>query len=272
MNLKIRIIIGLIWFVLIYPAGFAGWIITEKIYHSDLKEEELQVVYFENNCIKQVEEDLATIFDLDQNTIIFLKPDLKIYWKGSIDEYKNALKLFLEGVLKEQLKSTPEDQKESTQKMFENMIRLIENPDEIVYDPVDIFIKPTRDNKKVFKYNTDKYQVWINGILKEELWVSEDVNVFEKFDLYKFHNFIDQIGIAVFDDLNYQSSNQYISLLKKGYPMLVKEFEIGYHTIIEVVNIEKKDLPASEFLPPASFNEVPLFKLGIFDQENNNQF
>lgn len=243
----------------------AGWIIKEKIYDTDNKEITNQIVFIQDNKIKQVGEDFTTVFNLDDNTITLYRPEIRIYWKGTVDEYKREMHETYEIMMKMELEKIPSDQQESAEEMFKKMMKVMENPDLTTEPSMDVLIRQTADNENIAGYNSSKYQVFINGILKEDIWVSEEVNVSEDLDIRKFYHQVYQLSGGFRDDFEYQSGAQYIQLIEKGYFLRSKDYQYGFQTITEVTEITEKDLPESEFDIPAGYKKVSLPDLGIFN-------
>ena len=249
-------------FLLILP-GRAGWILKVKHYHSDNEEETSKVVYFQENVIKIVEADLTTIYDLDHNVLTFLKPQIRMYWKGNLDEYRNEVNETLQLMINMEVEKLPDDQKEEARNMLETMIRIMECPD--TASSLDIFIRETGESEVVLGYETSKYQVFLNGVITEDLWIPSDLDVSADLDLGKLLVLLSQLRTGFENELLYQTTEDYCNLIENKYILRSKEYHTGYQTINEVIEIREEQLTESEFLPPDGYKPVSLSELGIIN-------
>ena len=74
--------------------SIAGWVITQKSYDSDQGEVSalIETVYIEDDRMKIVQDDMVTVFNLNDETITLMNPVKKVYWKGTIADYKTDIK------------------------------------------------------------------------------------------------------------------------------------------------------------------------------------
>lgn len=258
---RIQIIL-LVLFILILP-GRAGWVLKVKQYHSDTEEEISKEVYFQENVIKIVEADLTTIYDLNQNVLTFLKPQIQMYWKGNLGEYRNEVKETLLLMINIEVEKLPDDKKEEARKMLETMMRIMESPD--TASSLDIFIRETGENEEILGYETRKYQVFLNGVITEDLWIPTDLDISADLDLGKLLVLLSQLRTGFENELLYQTTIDYRNIIDKKYLFRTTEYHTGYQTVNEVVEIRKEQFNESEFLPPDGYKPVSLSVLGIIN-------
>ena len=254
---------ALLLFIILLTNGHAGWVLTVKHYHSDTEAETNKVVYFQENRIKLVEEDLTTIFDLNQNIIAFLKPQIQMFWKGSLENYRKEVQETLELMINIEVEKLPEEQQEEARKMFETMMRIMESPD--TSSSIDIFIRETGEKENILGYDTYKYQVFINGVITEDLWIPRDLDVSDDLDLGKYLLLLSELSPCFDNELFHQTTEEYNRIIEGKYIFRTKEYNVGYQTVSEVVEIQKKQLNESEFLPPPGYKPVTLSELGIIN-------
>ena len=267
---KFLIIIAII--LLINIQASAGWIITQRSYDSDEGVETalIETVYLQNNIMKVVQPEMVTMFDLNKETIIVISPEKKVYWTGKVTDYKNEIKEAMQSAMEEQLKNAREEQKEMIRKMYQGMIESIDNPSKFAGEEpeeYDLQIEKTNEKERLAGHIAVKYQVSVNGSLKEEAWLSESNKAHNEFDINKFYNifgdFTSQAGIVAF----YQNHEEYIEFAKKGFPLKSINYFGGYESISEVTDLKKSNIEASEFIPPSDYKKVSLVEIGLDEQE-----
>ncbi|MFC2104228.1 DUF4412 domain-containing protein [Bacteroidota bacterium] len=250
----------------------AGWVITQQSYDSDEGVETalIETIYLQDNIMKIVQPEMVTMFNLNTETITLMSPIKKVYWTGEITDYKKEIIEAMQTAMEEQLKNAQEEQKEMIRKMYQGMIEGIENPSKFAGEEPEEYelqIEKTGEKERIAEHTAYKYQITVNGSLKEEAWLSESSRPHKEFDLNKFYDvfgeFTSQAGTSSF----YQNDNNYIEFAKKGFPLKSINYYGGYESISEVTNLEKEDIDASEFTPPADFQKVSLVEMGLGEQE-----
>jgi hypothetical protein len=250
----------LFFFILILPVR-AGWELKIKSSHSDSDEGIPHLVYFQDNVIKVVEAELTTIFDLNDNVLTFIKPQIHMFWKGNLDEYRKEVHETLELMIKMEVDKLPDDQKEEGRKILESMIRIMENPDTLSF--MDILTRETGEIEEIGGYETRKYQFFLNGVITEDLWIARDLDVSEDLDMGKYLLLLSQLRTGFENELLYQTTEEYYQIIQNTYVLRSREYHTGYQTVKEVIEIQEKDLDKSVFLPPENYKPVSLSELGI---------
>ena len=269
---KLKLIILVTIALLLQIQANAGWIITQRSYDSDEGVETalIETVYLQNNIMKVVQTDMVTMFDLNNETITLMSPVKKVYWTGNIANYKEEIKKAMRSAMDEQLINAREEQKEMIRKMYQGMIESIDDPSKFAGEEpeeYDLQIEKTDEKERLAGRIAIKYQVLVNGSLKEEAWLSESNKAHNEFDISKFYiifgEFTSQAGTSAF----YQSNKKYIEFAKKGFPLKSVNYFGGYESISEVTSLEKENIDASEFIPPADYKKVSLVEIGLDEQE-----
>ena len=239
----------------------AGWVLKVKTYYADSEEATSKTIYFQNNVIKVVEPQLTTIYDLNQSLLTFLKPQIQMYWKGHLEDYRDELNETLQMMIDIEVSKLPDNQKEEARKMLETMLRIMENPD--TTSSLDISIRETGESETILDYKTRKYQVFLNGVITEDLWIPDDFDVSQDLDFGKFLICLSHLRTGFENELLYQTSPAYRAIIEDTYILRTKEYHAGYQTIKEVTNIQETELNDSEFLPPEGYKPASLSELGI---------
>jgi len=270
MKQKFLLILTLVLLINMYAN--AGWVITQRTYDSDEGVESalIETIYLQSNMMKIVREDMITIFDLNKETMTLMSPEKKFYWTGNIANYKEEIKGAMKLAMEEQLKNASGEQKEMIRKMYQGMMESIDDPSKFADEEpeeYDLEIEKTDQKERIAGHLATKYQVKVNGSLKEEDWLSESNRAHSEFDINKFYtvfgDFSKQAGTAAF----YESNETYMEFAKKGFPLKSINYYGGYETISEITKLEKSDINQKEFNPPTDYKKVSLVEIGLEEQE-----
>jgi hypothetical protein len=246
----------------------AGWIITQRNYDSDEGVESAitETVYLQDNIMKVVQANMITMFDLNKETMTIMSPVNKVYWTGNVASYKVEIKATMKTAMDEQLAKASPEQKEMIRKMYHGMMESIDNPSKFAGEEpeeYDLEIEKTGEKERVAGKLAVKYTIKVNGSLKEEAWLSESDRANSVFDINKFYSvfsdFISQAGTVSF----YQADEKYKEFSKKGFPLKTINYNGGYESISEVVNLEKESIDNTEFEIPSDFTKVNLAEVGL---------
>ncbi|OFX88210.1 MAG: hypothetical protein A2W99_10260 [Bacteroidetes bacterium GWF2_33_16] len=263
-------------FITIISFGYsahAGWIITQRTYDSDegIAMASVETVYLQDNIMKVTHKDIITIFDLNKELITLISPAKNVYWTGNITTYKTDMKSGLKQVMDEQLKAVAPEQREMMKKMFEGMIAAVDDPSKAIENKpknYSLEIKKTKESARIAGYSAVKYQVLVNGALKEEAWLSESSRAHDEFDIYKFYglfsDFTAQSGTMEY----YQMHEKYLEFARKGFPLKSVNYYGGYETISEVTKLDKEKIDLSVFAVPDGYRKASLMEIGLTTEPN----
>jgi hypothetical protein len=261
----------LLLLIAVISLGFtaqAGWVITQRTYDSDegTGAATIEKVYLEDNVMKVVSNEVITIFDLNKELVSIISPAKKIYWSGNVAGFKSEMKAGIKQVMDEQLKNVAPEQREMMKKMFEGMIAAIDDPSKSTENKPKNYtleINKTKENGRIAGYSAVKYQIKVNGEIKEEAWLSESSRAHDEFDINKFYNlfkdFTAQAGTTEF----YQTNEKYLEFSRLGFPLKSVNYYGGYETISEVTQLDKQKLEPSVFEIPAGYKKVNLIEIGL---------
>jgi len=255
-RLKIFILIlNLIVGVLPYPA-IAGWIITGR--YIDTEGNTILKKYFiEGDDVKVERYNLIYSFNLKTEQIILVDPINLLYVKTDFKSYVAKLKEMRAQNLKALLSIIPESEKDSLELKYKTSI------DEMFYLSQNIIegmsIIQTSDSMRFLGYQSAKYNISINGLKKEELIISAEVNIFQNSDARKFLSFIYLLEPED-KTINYQATDLYRETFGEGTVLRRFIFDGGFRTEWQINLIEKKEIPDYEFFKPDLCKELTLDK------------
>lgn len=217
--------------------ALAGLVMEQVNYQQGSNDKQKVTIYVQGNKFKQVENggpfSPAVIFDLDSGDIMFVNDEKKLFIILNRNEYLK----YIESVI-------------------------VENKD-VATSSRNVSLKKTDETATLAGYSSRKYEIYDNGKLQSEYWVSSDAGFSQELDMDKMSKLMNEVkrisqnvgGSASISDNEYKIFEE---LYKDGYPM-----KTVYHSpegdkvfIEEVVSVKKQDLPQSEFQPPAGYEKL----------------
>ena len=194
-------------------------------------------------------ESYSSVFNVKTKQLIIINDDEQVYAQGTIGEYCEAIR-----TLEDQLKENMSAEQRALMEEF-----MAEQEEEEV---PDVRIEKMGTDK-VAGYDTDRYRVFVNGQIYEEVWLTAD-GVLE--ELVELGNEMDRLISDMVDCSIYsepgndpESSEVYMKIMSQGIDLRSVDFVYGEEdTVTEVVSIERENISKSEFLPPADYKKVSL--------------
>jgi hypothetical protein len=218
-------------------AAYPGLIMEQVGYQQGLNEKQKVTIYIQDDKFKQVENggpfSPAVIFDLNSGNIMFVNDEKKLYIILNRDEYLK----YIESVI-------------------------AENKD-VATSSRDITLKKTGETATIAGYDSKKYEIYDNGKLQSEYWVTRDSGFSEELDMQKMSKLMNEVkrisqnvgGSASISDNEYKIFQE---IYENGYPM-----KTVYHSpegdkvfVEEIITVKKQDIPPSEFQPPAGYEKI----------------
>jgi len=269
---KQKSLIIILFALLINLQATAGWVITQQSYDSDEGVETalIETVYLQDNIMKVVQPEMVTMFNLNNEMITIMSPVKKVYWTGKVADYKREIKDAMQSTMEEQLKNAPEEQKEMIRKMYKGMMESIDNPSKFAGEEpeeYDLQIEKTGDKERVAGRMAHKYEIKVNGSVKEEAWLSESERPHEAFDIGRFYDIFGDFTSQANTSSFYQNHDKYIEFAKKGFPLKSISYFGGYESISEVTDLKREKIEETEFDAPSDYQKVSLLEIGLEEQE-----
>lgn len=217
----------------------AGWVIDEVTRYAG-GEEFRQRLYIQEGRFKSENNDETVIVDLVKENVYFVYDHEKRYFGGRLSD-----------VVAELRRSTMTEMNEE-----EN---LLDNPTGPLDAGVVLEVSKTGETLTLAGYKSEKYQVVVDGELKEELFISGALPVHKELDPLKLAEVMLRLGGVSTPSSKefFQMAEGYNDLMKKGYPIRSIEYDPSGEVILnEIEKVEKRNIPASEFAPPKGYERI----------------
>lgn len=226
----------------------ADWKIVQIVRSPEDGEYEM-VIYIQNNKIRTQSQDFDMIIDLDQNYMIYINHYGKKYWEGSKDSFEQEMDAFIEKSMREVM----------GQEGYEEYKKSIDNIGDLEGEIVKIEIVVDGAIEELAGFKGKKFKVYENGELMEEVWLCEELQLFDDMDITLLDDFFgQQVG-----EQDYSQSEEYTNMLKEnGFP--IKEITYSYGELMEETVLKEAtelDLPASTFTAPKDYQKVGIMEV-----------
>ncbi len=261
-------------FLVISLSTFAGWEITYRSTTSD-GEIKYDVMLVEDNMVKYTGVDGGFIIDVNTREFIFLLIDMDGYWKGNIDDFRKEMDKSMKMVMEELMKNIPEDQHEMYAQMLSGMDEMFSTPlpDEI--DAVNVEVLKTSELEEVAGYSTQKYEIRVDGNLKEQIWLTTELDISDDLNIRALSEMFNMIQSNVDGESLYSYSEEYLDLWDNGFSMKTIDND---DDAIEVIKVEKTNLSKSDFSIPEGYQLISTEQIlrknmmGNSEGEDNNDW
>ncbi|MFH1091174.1 MAG: DUF4412 domain-containing protein [Pseudomonadota bacterium] len=231
----------------------AGYVLTE------VRQGVQQQTYVQDNTIKFVHPTgQEMIFDLKDGQLCIVNHKLKGYWKGTAEDFKTQLRQSVMAQMEKAAEKMPPEQREAFKQAMTKMFD--DSPQPGAPEP-KFEVKATSEKADVAGYGTTKYEVWVDGQLREEMWMAEGCKVYQELDMKKMAAFMKVFPGGGKKD-NYEASPEVVALYKKGWPLkTAKALPGGQRFVTETAKVEEKSIPASAFKAPDEYKAMDLLSV-----------
>lgn len=217
--------------------AYSGLIMEQVVYEEGTPDRQKMTLYVQDNKLKQVEISQpyspAVIFDLNTGHIIFVNDEKKLYIILNRDEYLRYIESFMT--------ETKDDTRSAR----------------------NVKLKKTSDTQSIAGYSSKKYEIYDNGKLQTEYWVSKEPGFGDEIDMEKMSKLMNDVkaisqnigGSATISDSEYKIIQE---IYEDGYPMKTVYRSPDSDTVIieEIISVKKQDIPSSDFQPPAGYEKI----------------
>ncbi|MFA5647705.1 MAG: hypothetical protein WC951_05290 [Bacteroidales bacterium] len=243
-----------------------GWHITTRYYNlpDDNQQQRVEHIYLYGNNMKMEAGNLSTIFLLDQNQILYMNHSNKTYWRGNPQRFVSEVRAELVASIEQNLIDVDADKQEEVRALYMEMIDASFTDKSVV--PSKVFsVKELNGRQVIGGFSATKYEVSEEGFLLENIWVTNDLPISNEFDFISLNHFLNQLAQGAYAD-SFESSQEYFSLLDKGYPVKVEiRRGDGSIQVSEVISAIRVFLTDSDFAVPADYTAGSLATVGVWE-------
>lgn len=234
----------------------AGWVFIQS------SDGDKNTLYIQDNKMKFVATDHIMIFMLDKNKVCFANPKEKTYWMETPQAFSAQVRKGMENLdqmIDQQLTRIPPKQKEAFKQSIRQQMRT-----QIASRSPRVAVKLTKRSAKIAGYDVKKYEIRVNGKVRQDLWIAEDIKISETFDVKRYGKMMRSFhgGLGRGGEDAALSSPEVIALLEKGWPLKKVDYdEDGYPETEEVVKVVKRPIQNTTFVPPQDYRRISMTEI-----------
>jgi hypothetical protein len=240
---------------------YAGWhIVEEEI--ADGGQSTLTKIWIEKGKFKHSEGEFDFIYDESEELLTYINHKSKTYWTGNLSSYKEEIKHAKKAIMDKTLEGLPPEQRENYRKLLKEQEEALAQQSK----SVDVVINNTGIIEKILGFKTTKYEVIVDGELKEELWISKENDFYKDLDYDKFNKIMKEMSQASLDD--YTTDDKYTSMFRNSFPMRKVVYKDnkqsnqylpdGGKITTEVKSAVNESIPDNVFQVPTNYKNVSL--------------
>jgi hypothetical protein len=233
---------------------YAGWLLTGKNIDSEGKAVPVRI-FIEKQNIKVEQPEYIAQFDMKTQRIILVDPVKLTYYQGTLREYIDGVKTFKKEALKVASSEMTYEQANAYKKTFLDQIEHFFDIPNVT--PGSVVVKKTNVVFKMVGWQTEKYEISLNGLLKEQVWIAPGMQAGEGFEWTLYFRFLKAAGLED-QSLIYMNTPEYLDLLHTGFPLRKMVFTNGNQTEFQVNRLEEKTIPDYEFYTPSLCKELTI--------------
>jgi hypothetical protein len=216
----------------------AGWTINEVTRYAG-GEQFRSAITIDADRYKSQNGEETLIIDLKKETVYFVYDKEKRYFGGRVSD-----------VVAELRKNAPSEMNE------EENVFSAEGDEE---EEKTVEIRRLKEQYVTGGFTGDKYQVLVDGELRKELFIAPKLTANAEIDPKKLSEIMLWLGgtIAPSAKTHVELSDEYIKLMKQGYPIRTVEYDPGGGLILTtVVKAERKTVSPEEFALPKDYVQM----------------
>lgn len=247
--------------------AFSGVIIEQVSYNKGDSIKKKGKIFIKDNKIKFVEEPNGqgvAIFDLNTGEMIQIDNERKRYVVANPEDYfkfvqdiTNKMKTELEN----QLSQLPPEQRAQAEEMMKSQAIALPGQEKKARN---MTLKKTDLSETIAGYKSSKYEIYEDGKLSEEIWISNDIGFDNELDMKKMANYMSEIKKisekAGAGQSNWDEEEKiFKEVYESGFPTRSVDYSSGGKVYIEeIVKVNKADISDSEFEAPVGYSKVTL--------------
>lgn len=242
---------------------FAGWVVVEES-TDNFGNRSFQTTFIHQNLVRIDGNTSVNIMDLKKKQLCLIFPQHRSYWKGTAEELNRQTNDLIKQQFQSLLARAPQAQKDTLKKLIQALDYSANRDSANIRLPA-IDIVNTGKKNMVNGFHTLEYEVRIDSILKERLWVTTDKTPYKELnvdDMLAFSRLINPQSLVSI----LSHSPVYVALLKNG--MVVKSIDYhanGIRQTSQVKKIKQMDMDLTLFQPPAGYRHAEIAEIMTMD-------
>ena len=240
----------------------AGVLMKQERYQKGSSSRQQGSIMIQENKLRfnDLDSDFSSIIDLVDNKIYFIDHNSRVYTKSTLDEYVSTVKekaSIMEEEMKMHFSALPPDQQDTIKELMKRNSIPSGKQGKSRLD-----VKKTQSVDEIAGAKAVKYEVYIDGELNEEIWISDKQEIRSELNYQRISEMIKDFKVLSnhFYSDELLNNQQYSELFQKGFPL--KTINHSFENSVYVEEIT--DIKAEEF-SVEKFRPEPGYKRGSLD-------
>jgi len=258
----------IIIFSLIAKTAFSGWVISE-VSSDKFGNKQYQTTFIQDKLIRYETESSVAIIDLETENIILLFGASKLYWEGSIEDFKKETFDVFEQKLQNIIQTADPAQREMARELIAEMKKdtIQSNADSLA--AIELKINKTNITENIAGFDAEKYEIFIADSLSQYVWVTDSISPYSNINIESMVSFTRQL--SPHESMNsIEGSVDYLNLVNKGLAVKSQEKNpLGGFFTTEVSGVIKTNINLELFAAPPSYRKAQLTEIMMIHDENS---
>lgn len=244
--------------------SLSGIVMQQVRYERGSSDKQTGNIMIQDNKLRfnDLDSNYSSIIDIDNDRVILIDHSSKTYISTSLNEYLSEVekkKKQMEEDMKNHLSALPPDQQETVKELMKkNKL----NSEQQKRSKLNI--RKTDMTSKIAGEDAVKYEIYIDGKLNEEIWITERADIRNEMDFTKVSDMMKKFKLMgnTTTAENLLHVDEYAELFEKGFPIKTVDHSFGKVIYVEeVTDIKTEEIEEDEFQPRKDYSEKTLESL-----------
>jgi hypothetical protein len=250
--------------------AYAGWVISE-ISEDNYGNKQYQTTFIQNSLIRFETESSVAIINLRTAEITLVFGYYKLYWQGTISQFKKSTVEVFEQKLKNIVATADPEQKEIARDLIVKIKKDYEEENsDTINSPFKINIIYKNKQEVIAGFKSKKYEISTSDSLLETIWITDSINPYKDINIESMISFTNQLKPSQSKN-SIEGSDEYLNLIRNGLAMKsTKKNPYGGSTTTVVSSVIETKINPDIFLPPETYRKAELMEIMLLN-DNNTQ-
>lgn len=242
----------------------AGWVISE-VSEDNYGNKSYQTTFIQNNVIRFETQSSIAIIDLKTSIITVVFSNHKLYWQGTITDFKKSTMEVFEQKLQNIVATAPPEQKELAKELIEQIREENNLNVDSLQSKAKINIKYSGIKENIAGFNTKKYEIYSSDSLVEYIWVTDSLKPYKDIDLESMISFTNQLKPSNINS-TVEGTDQYLDLIKNGLAVKSTRTLRKYEQLTTTVSsVLQTNINEDFFSPPPTYRKAKLIEIMLMN-------
>lgn len=246
----------------------AGWVISE-VSEDNYGNKSYQTTFIQNNIIRFETQSSIAIINLKTSIITIIFSNYKMYWQGTIKDFKKSTNEVFEQKLQNIVATATPEQREIARELIKQIMEDNNTNEDTLLPKVKIKIKYSGIQENIAGFNSKKYEIYSTDSLVEYIWVTDSLKPYKEIDLESMISFTNQLK-PTHTNSSVEGSDQYLDLIKNGLAVkssrILGKYEQQTTSITSVI---QSNINEDFFSPPANYRKAELIEIMLLDDQTS---